>query len=356
MASLLITADDFGAHRVHNTGIYTCIRNEVLDCVDVLLTGKNSKKYLYELFEKHKSEILEGEIAIGLHFSFTFGKPLYKGLNLTGKRKSNFDKYYKKITDKKGFFQYKRGRGFYPRLCNLWRDFSEFMKLELNAQYNEFTTITGYHPRHLSSHIGFLAMNRMLYPFYTKLAKDNGVALRCPTFLTIEQLRNQATWGDKLKWYGDPFQKMIPNFLIEGTGHSDETGDLELAQCIKDEKLWLNYEIGTRFRTDLDNNSFHSTDYFIEHFFRNGNENNLRTILEGFSTLDKNSYEMVVHPVSFTDRKEYSDMEPGIRKDRLTGQRNEMIALVALEVKRLRKYYDIKKHILPKLKKFRTIK
>src|SRR3989338_513614 len=284
MATIRITADDFGVHDNIDRGIIACAKNGTINNIDTMVTLNDSKARIRDLMRKFKPEFRSGKLSLGLHLSLSCGSPLYhvheEYLNAIAK----LDKI-KKTNQERYFFKYSGGAGLemIENIEKLTAGYLPQLVEEMNAQYVEFKQIThdvipDYEPSQISSHLGVYIANDDIYEASREFCKEMNLAMRCPTLMKYD-----PDYGPLWK---TPKQKFLPAELIEFFAGKEGKKILE----------WVKNGQFKAFRQDQQD-GLRSTDYFVEYFFRNGAFESLREIVERMKIMGDYSYEMVVHPV-----------------------------------------------------------
>lgn len=301
MKQLLITADDYGVHSVVDNGIRKCIDTGAVNCVDVIVTHYTSSQRIRKLIRDYNHLITSGDLIIGLHLSVTCGTPMYTKDNAYMKDMSVRRRFNGRVE-----FKHATALSLVPRMDKLLdRHFDSFIR-EMYAQYDRFVEITGFEPKHVSSHIGFYTATKELFEEHAAFCKDKSIWMRCPTLLGLNKKPALR------KWTNNPKQKLLPEVVKKIPNGSDIWE-------------WVQDHLPGRFSTER-TDGMASTDYFIEHFFKQGSPKNLDRILK---KVDPNGYEMVVHPVWFKNKKEYDSMPRGIRKNAMGQRKTECETLSA---------------------------
>lgn len=326
MKKLLITADDYGVHPVINQGIEKCIDAGVIDCVDVIVTHHQSRKYIRRLLKKYKAKFKSGELRLGLHLTLTCGSPQYRGDR----------KYLRAISMvrrgdviKRREFRFNSGRQFIPKFDNLLRQHKTSLEKEIYAQYDTFLKITNevihdLKPYHVSSHLGVYTMNDIFYQMLKKFCVAKEVDMRCPTLISLNNQASMKVWKE------NPEQQMFKLSLLSWAWAMDN--GLKL-------KNWMTKDLKNTFDADTKQGAILSTDFFVEHFFKQGSEKLMKTILSRLK--DDHFYELVVHPVWFTNRHQYRNLPRGIKKKGFAQRRSECFALVKMDLPALLKQYGV---------------
>ena len=290
---LLIVADDFGAHDVIDNGIRTVIRSGNVDCVDSFVTHWQSKERLERLMEEFENEITQGKLHLGLHLTLTCGTPL-----------CTYEPYFSDLTEdyeENGrvykVFKHNEQIAAVSNIYQIQQTHYESLLEELDKQVQEFTRITGFKPAHLSSHLGVFQANSKIYNSVVEYCNDKGLQMRCPTLLGLNDYRD---------WHKDPKQKFF-------------TKHIKKVPNGKSIWYWMDDHINPVFLKDKER-GLKSTDYFIEHFFRNAKEYYLNKILDKVQDHEDKSdgsdtvFEMVIHPVDFSHTDHLVSIPPGIHR------------------------------------------
>lgn len=147
-AKLIFTADDFGASRFINDGIYDALLNGKLTAVSTFVTHQRSEPSIEDILTLTADRGLK--IGIGLHFSITSGYSLLD-------RKSS-------LTDLSGngFHYFRDAKGY--RFSQI--DLDELAE-ELVKQLNKLDDLLGDIPiDHVSNHHGITYIDRNFYRKY----------------------------------------------------------------------------------------------------------------------------------------------------------------------------------------------
>ena len=347
---LLIIADDYGAHNIIDNGIHECIKNGVIDGTDAFVTHESSEERLKFLAEEFKDKIASGEFVVGLHLNLNVGGPINveNPYNETTEKEKykKFKKYLKLITKdnptnpQAPLFKFGGAFGLVNNLRKLETDYLEFIEAEMIAQFNEFKRIVGRYPSHVSSHNGIFQATEKIYRFMSQFCKENHIPMRCPTLMIFDK-----DFGDT--WKDNPVQDLYPKWLISSLATIPvEIGVLNGAEI---SHIWTKFQLKDVFLKDV-NEGLISTNYCVEHFFRNGSAPHPENIIKKIS-LNPNdkTYELIVHPVKYYSLNERNTLPPGIEnsaakiKDRFV----ERETLVAGQVKGFMDKYFVERLVMP---------
>lgn len=286
--NIMITADDYGVHSIINKGIEACVDADTLDCVAMIVTHKNSEHYIRDFVNRYRTKIKSGKLKIGLHLNLACGSPAYQ---------DDYD-FLKAIAKKNTkhepvsgwYFKYNSPASITSRIIILGKQFPNQIYKEIEAQCSLFKEYTGKIPDHLSSHAGVFQATKEFYTVFAQFAIDHDILFRNPTLISFDDEVG-------LDWQNNPKQALFP-WLINVTTNG---------VCIRN---WTKNELKNEFLESV-KNGLKSTDYFVEHFYQNPTEVDLRNILR---KLGNKSYELVVHPVDFKHIKELKTLPKGINK------------------------------------------
>jgi predicted glycoside hydrolase/deacetylase ChbG (UPF0249 family) len=188
---LIINADDFGLSRGLNYGIVDAFRNGVVRSTTAMVT-MNAIEHAAEL------SVANPELAVGLHFVLTLGRPLTNAPSLVG----DDGELNKEIWDKAEKNQVV---------------ISEVEK-ELECQYEKFCKVFGRKPSHIDSH-HHVHMIEQIFPTVARFANNKELPLRVdPTRISYETLtKNPVTTSSSFcaDFYGDEISSDIFLDLIE---------------------------------------------------------------------------------------------------------------------------------------------
>ena len=295
---LLIIADDYGAHDIIDNGIHECIKNGVIDGTDAFVTHESSKKRLEDLLEKYKSKIASGDFIVGLHLTLNVGAPiiLVNPYSENDIKYAHFNSYLELISANKvkngsivREFKYPKAKGLLSILQTLENGYLEHVEAEMIAQFERFKCIVGQYPSHVSSHNGIFQGTERIYRFMSKFCKENEIRMRCPTLLTFDPYKGKL-------WKDNPEQDLYPRAKIKLL--SSIPLNLSLFNGADLAHIWTKFQLYDVFLQDCEEGLI-STNYCIEHFFKNGTIQKLRKILDKVrKDKEENSYELIVHPVA----------------------------------------------------------
>jgi predicted glycoside hydrolase/deacetylase ChbG (UPF0249 family) len=351
---LLIIADDYGAHNIIDNGIHECIDKGVIDGTDAFVTHETSKKRLEDLLEKYKSKIASGDFIVGLHLNLNVGGPIiqvnpYPEIDI---KYAHFNSYLllisdlTEIEDGKLFrkFKYAKAKDLVKNLLTLENEYIEFLEAEMIAQFNKFKDIVGHYPEHVSSHNGIFQATEKIYRFMSKFCNENQIHMRCPTLLTFDPDK-----GDL--WKVNPEQDLYPEWgmNIAATAHLND----QLRVAAKMVINWTKNNLKKVHEQDRKDGLF-STDYCIEHFFKNGTIQKLRKILDKIHVDPKaNSYELIVHPVTYNLNEDFADIRRSIPfgiengSELIKKRLKETKTLIAAKKENVMKDYEIQRFKIP---------
>lgn len=312
---LFIVADDYGVHNLIDTGIHNCIDKDAVDCVAIIVTHESSKNRIKTLINKYPDRIQSGKLKIGLHLNVNVGSLVYKPTS-SDLENPHFNDYLRFITKKrnsgnKGMksFRHAKVDDFVGNLANLETIYLDFLKKEMWAQYHKMCAILSEifgedrKPDHISSHNGVFQGTQPLYENYSELCREEGIHMRNPTMLTFDSAIGQF-------WQNKPKQKLVPIGRLKIA--SKYPGDKHKKRRVGAKKVldWIKNGQDSYFKADLID-GLQSTDYTMEHFYRNGEERHLVDILK---KLGDYSYEMIVHPMTYTNLNDRKGLPMGINK------------------------------------------
>jgi predicted glycoside hydrolase/deacetylase ChbG (UPF0249 family) len=347
---LLIIADDYGAHNIIDNGIHQCIKNGVIDGTDVFVTHESSEERLKFLIDAYKDKIASGEFIVGLHLNLNVGGPIIAqnpyNQSTEKEKHKQFKKYLRLITKDNPtnphapLFKFSRAIGLVNNLRKLETDYLEFIEAEMIAQFNEFKRIVGRYPGHVSSHNGIFQATEKIYRFMSKFCKENQIRMRCPTLMIFEK-----DFGDT--WKDNPVQDLYPKWLISGLATVPiEIGALNGAEI---SHIWTKFQLKEVFVQDV-NEGLTSTNYCVEHFFRNGAAPHPENIIKKISLdpFDK-TYELIVHPVKYYSLNERNTLPAGIENSaaKIKDRDVERDTLVSGMVKEFMDKYTIERLVMP---------
>lgn len=283
MATIRITADDFGVHTNIDNGIIDCVRNRTINNVDAMVTFEHSEARIVQFMKDFRNELISGDLSLGLHLSLTCGSPLYMEDTKYLKAIAKYDS----INKKKHFFKYSGGAGLemIENIEKLIKGYLPQLMKEKEAQYVKFKQIAhrvipNYEPSQISSHLGVYIANRDIYEASREFCKVRGLTMRCPTLLSYDPNFKQS--------WKEPKQRFLPEGAIKFLAGAEGKKLLK----------WVSEEQRPAFEADRAN-GLKSTDYFVEYFLKNGTLENLRTFVGRMNHPDmgNRSFEFVVHPV-----------------------------------------------------------
>jgi predicted glycoside hydrolase/deacetylase ChbG (UPF0249 family) len=277
MKYLSITADDYGAHPAIDKGIEDAIEAGAIDNVDCMVTIKNEKYNSVDairgLYHRFKDKIDRKELSLGLHISLTCGSPLCS------------DKDVQELLCKNGRFRPMQKHAFSK--LNLDENQPTILK-ELNAQYAEFEKV-GIKPDHVSCHTGMTQSTEKMIKTYFNFAIEEQMPVRNTQIISrLKTLGTSATandnpYNEKTKFKKVGLNRAISILVLPPYG--DLQGIPIMLDKPRNKKLLEDHkERGLKF-----------TNFFIDNFYCNGNEQALSEIIKN---LTDSTFEMVVHPIS----------------------------------------------------------
>lgn len=324
---LLIVADDYGVHSIIDNGIHKCIDAGVIDCTDIIVTHKSSKSRIKKLLSKYADKIEDKTLKLGLHLTLNVGAPA----NLFNPENPNDPKFieFRQLIsikpqgkqDKDRVFRHPKARGIAKIALKLQNEYLEYIEKEMIAQFELFRKIVGRYPDHVSSHNGVFQATEPIYRVYSNFCKANNILMRCPTLMIFDPERQDD-------WDSDPKQKLFPIGQFIFIANFPPAGDLhDGAEEILD---FTKNELKTEFDADVADGLW-STNYTVEHFFRNGSIGKLRKILNKIrDDQEPHSYELIVHPAYFTKMSQRKSLPAGIDRGKgvLRDRKQEMNTLI----------------------------
>ncbi|MFC6122223.1 chitin disaccharide deacetylase [Phytobacter sp. SCO41] len=175
---LIVNADDFGLSRGQNYGIVDACRNGVVTSTTALVNGA-AIEHAVALCEQVP------ELAVGLHFTLTLGKPVGNTPSLT--REGKLGKWIWDLA----------AQGSLPL---------QEIADELACQYARFIALFGKQPSHIDSH-HHVHMIGAIFPLVAAFARQKGIPLR----VDRDEARRQgidangvcSTSGFSSAFYGD---------------------------------------------------------------------------------------------------------------------------------------------------------
>lgn len=298
--SLLIVADDYGVHPIIDNGIIKAVRNNAVDCIDMIVTHPHFQTSYNNLLADNvvKEKIDRGDLKLGLHLTLTVGGPLYQ----------DDAAYIEDISVNNGVdFKYRSAQTIATRIIAYSSIHKEALKKEMYMQCAKFKEIVGRNPDHISSHEGVFQPNKKLYNVYSDFVRDPDISsfMRCPTLLCFDPYHKNA-------WQDNPKQKFLPTLIFLATN-----GVFILPWIKRKSNQYRSFHEDRNETPGLK-----STDFFVEHFFKNGTLKDLRQIFKKIMNhpyqinADEDiSFEMVVHPVDFEENHELSEIPEGINAE-----------------------------------------
>lgn len=175
---LIVNADDFGLSRGQNYGIVEACRNGVVTSTTALVNGA-AVEHAVAL----RTQV--PELAVGLHFTLTLGKPVGKTPSLT--REGQLGKWVWDMA----------AQGSLPL---------DEIADELACQYSRFIALFGEPPSHIDSH-HHVHMIGAIFPLVAAFAREKGIPLRVDRDDArrqgIEANEVRSTSGFSSDFYGD---------------------------------------------------------------------------------------------------------------------------------------------------------
>ncbi|XTZ39224.1 chitin disaccharide deacetylase [Salmonella enterica] len=189
---LIVNADDFGLSKGQNYGILEAFRHGVVTSTTALVNG--------EAIDHAVQLSLDApDLAVGMHFVLTLGKPLTPLPNLV--REGRLGKW-------------------------LWQMAEEDtlpldeIAGELACQYQRFITLFGRKPTHLDSH-HHIHMLPQLFPLVANFAAQHGIALRLERQGFIQQRdlpqALRSSQGFSSEFYGDEVSEKLFLKLLDAS-------------------------------------------------------------------------------------------------------------------------------------------
>jgi len=303
--SLLITADDYGVHDTIDDGIIRCLHN--IDCIDIIVTHDSSKRRIQNLITEHGGKIKNGEIKLGLHLNLNVGKPLYRDPNSeVGKKYLRIiAKAQGRMSDEGSEFKHKHVTGI---MLNIKRIIlhKEALKEEIRCQFNAFKEYTGgMVPAHVSSHSGVFSGHPKMYELLKEVCLElDNLPIRCPSLIAYDLYRDD--YNDLERW-----SKYKQYLLTES-----QLNQMKFIPGGSMVRQWMLNGQRVQFDVDLKNKEVVSTEFFVPHFYLQGESTHFNKIIKLIKDNDhprEHSYEMVVHPLHFDRKTEYANMPRGIK-------------------------------------------
>lgn len=314
---LLVVADDFSACPEIDEGILKAVKAGNIDCIDCFVTFPRSEEAIHNF--KHfraEEEIASGRLKMGLHLTLTAGFPVSKNIS------SNFKKLVTKASTNE-FWQITR-----QQLDYLWKKYPEDLMHEMVGQYDRFVEVYGAPPVHVSCHEGFFHLSKELTELYLTFAKERNLLIRNPKLA--------STIGkDAIEWREEtPMVKRAKK----------NVDNIAANVGIKDGLRMKAWGTGPGLKARIDQarqtENLRTTDFFVEHFFGNGNTGNLESI---FNRMKDHTYEMVVHPVYYTNYNTLK-LPSGIDQESFIHRIHETSALTSSLFSEYRDQYGIKRY------------
>ena len=195
---LIVNADDFGLSRGQNYGIVEACRNGVVTSTTALVNGAAIE---------HAVALRRSvpELAVGLHFTLTLGKPLSDAPTLT--RDGLMGKWLWAQAE----------AGLLPL---------DEIAHELECQYARFIALFGVPPSHIDSH-HHVHMMAAIFPLVAEFARAKGVAMRVDRdeaqrhALTLDGVRSSS--GFAREFYGDEISLSLFTRLLDDAMQREES-------------------------------------------------------------------------------------------------------------------------------------
>ncbi|MGD8164242.1 chitin disaccharide deacetylase [Pantoea sp. FN0307] len=147
---LIVNADDFGLSRAQNYGIIEAYRDGIVTSTTAMMNAAGAE---------HAAALskLHPELAVGMHFVLTLGKPLSA---------------MPKLVNAQGELD----KGIWQRAQTDTLPLEEIQQ-ELARQFARFIALFGHAPTHIDSH-HHVHMIPQIFPIVEAFAKEKGVAIR----------------------------------------------------------------------------------------------------------------------------------------------------------------------------------
>ncbi|NRA12662.1 MAG: ChbG/HpnK family deacetylase [Crocinitomicaceae bacterium] len=323
----MITADDFGVHNFIDDAIVDCI--DKLDCIDAIVTHSTSDERIKNLLKNNHDKFKNNKVKLGLHLNLTCGTPRHLPKNSTSYLNaiSKF-RYSKGGSHKKRQFKHKRALTIIPKLDNLLDYHKKHLVKELEEQYNSFRKFTkgmikgqeDMKPYHISAHLGVYNATEELYDILKEFCLKEDVPMRCPTLLFYDTDKDMKDWTkDK--------QKLLPEWKLNAMRILENGWKIN---------AWMRRRQKAQFLIDRKELNLPCTDFFIEHFFKQGEIEHWTEILERIveNKSGKYSYEMVVHPVNFDKNDDLDTLPHGIDKNSFKKRKVEYKTLMSQPIRK----------------------
>lgn len=199
---LIVNADDFGLSRGQNYGIIEACRYGVVTSTTALVNA-TAIEHAVAL----RAQV--PELAVGLHFSLTLGKPVGRAPSLT--REGQLGKWIWDLA----------AQGSLPL---------DEIADELACQYARFIALFGEPPSHIDSH-HHVHMIGAIFPLVAAFAKEKGLPLRVDRDDAhrqgIDSRGVRSTSGFSSAFYGDEISASLFTAILDAALQRDE-GSLEI--------------------------------------------------------------------------------------------------------------------------------
>ncbi|MBJ3590857.1 chitin disaccharide deacetylase [Salmonella enterica subsp. enterica serovar Saintpaul] len=195
---LIVNADDFGLSKGQNYGIVEACRNGVVTSTTALVNGEaidHAVKLSRDL----------PQLAVGMHFVLTLGKPLTAMPGLV--RDGLLGKWIWQMAEEDAL----------PL---------DEISQELEAQYARFIALFGREPTHLDSH-HHVHMFPQLFPIVASFAAQRGIALRIDrqTVLQAAELPDslRTSHGFSSEFYGEEISEALFLQVLDASADRGES-------------------------------------------------------------------------------------------------------------------------------------
>lgn len=210
---LIVNADDFGLSRGQNYGIVEACRNGVVTSTTALVNGA-AVEHAVAL----RTQV--PELAVGLHFTLTLGKPVGNTPSLT--REGQLGKWVWDMA----------AQGSLPL---------DEIADELACQYSRFIALFGEPPSHIDSH-HHVHMIGAIFPLVAAFAREKGIPLRVDRDDArrqgIEANEVRSTSGFSSDFYGDAIStSLFMSILDAGLQRGDSSLEIMTHPAFVDKTL-----------------------------------------------------------------------------------------------------------------------
>ncbi len=210
---LIVNADDFGLSRGQNYGIVEACRNGVVTSTTALVNGA-AVEHAVAL----RTQV--PELAVGLHFTLTLGKPVGNTPSL--KREGQLGKWVWDMA----------AQGSLPL---------DEIADELACQYSRFIALFGEPPSHIDSH-HHVHMIGAIFPLVAAFAREKGIPLRVDRDDArrqgIEANEVRSTSGFSSDFYGDAIStSLFMSILDAGLQRGDSSLEIMTHPAFVDKTL-----------------------------------------------------------------------------------------------------------------------